>query len=135
DHAPDLGQLVHQVGLRVQAARGVDDDHVGAALAPAGDGVEGHGAGIRALGPLDDVHAGALAPALELLDGGGAERVGGADHDPAVERLAQVPGELADRRRLARAVDADDEDHGRIRTQVDLVVGVNGTGKTTTIGK
>ena len=40
----------------------------------------------------------------------------------AVERLAQVPGELADRGRLAGAVDADDEDHGRVGPQVDLVV-------------
>ena len=36
--------------------------------------------------------------------------------------LAQVPGELADRRRLAGAVDADDEDHGRLVAQVDAVV-------------
>ena len=73
-------------------------------------------------GPLTTSHAGALAPALELLDGGGAERVGGADHDLLAERLAQVPGELADRGRLAGAVDADDEDHGRVGAQVDRVV-------------
>ena len=62
DHAADLGQLLHQVRLRVQAAGGVDDDHVGAALAAAGDRVEGDRAGIGALGALDDVDAGALAP-------------------------------------------------------------------------
>ena len=38
------------------------------------------------------------------------------------ELVAQVPGELADRRRLAGAVDADDEDHRRVGPQVDLVV-------------
>ena len=35
--------------------------------------------------------------------------------------LAQMPGELADRRRLARAVDADGEDHRRLGAQVDPV--------------
>ena len=73
-------------------------------------------------GPLTKSHAGALGPALELLDRGGAERVGGADQDLLAERLAQVPGELADRRRLAGAVDADDEDHGRVGAEVDVVV-------------
>ena len=38
------------------------------------------------------------------------------------ERVLEVPGELADRRRLAGAVDADDEDHRRVGPQVDLVV-------------
>jgi hypothetical protein len=122
DHAPDLGELLHQVVLRVQAAGGVDDHHVGAALASAGDGVEGHGTGVRPLGALDEIDVGALGPALELLDGGGAERVGRADHDLLAERVAQVPGELADRRRLAGAVDADDEDDRRLVADVDRVV-------------
>ena len=108
--------------LRVQAAGGVDDHDVGAALAAAGDGVEGDRAGIGALGALDELDVGALGPALELLDGGGAERVGGADDDLLAERVAQVPGELADRGRLAGAVDADDEDHRRIGADVDRVV-------------
>ena len=66
-------------------------------------------------GPLTTSTPARSRPALELLDGGGAERVGRADHDLLAERVAQVPGELADRRRLAGAVDADDEDHGRAR--------------------
>ena len=41
---------------------GVDDADVGAALAGAGDGVEGDGAGVGALGALDELDAGALAP-------------------------------------------------------------------------
>ena len=49
DHAADLGQLGHQVVLRVQAPGGVDDHHVGAALAAAGDRVEGDRAGVGAL--------------------------------------------------------------------------------------
>ena len=64
----------------------------------------------------DEVGARPLGPDLELLLGRGAERVAGADeHRAAV--LAQLLGELADGRRLARAVDADDEDHGRLRAE------------------
>ena len=73
-------------------------------------------------GPLTTSTPGALAPALELLDGGGAERVRRADHDRRPSVLRRCHGELADRRRLAGAVDADDEDHGRVGAQVDLVV-------------
>ena len=50
----------------------------------------------------------ALGPDPQLVDGGGAERVGGGEHDaPAVGALAR--GELADGRGLAGPVDADDE--------------------------
>ncbi len=51
-----------------------------------------------------------LDNALELLLRGGAKGVSGAEHDRA-PMLAQAVRELADRRRLAGAVDADDEDH------------------------
>ena len=81
----------------------VDDHDVGAALAAAGDRVERDGAGVRALRPLDQLDAGTLGPALELL----AE--------------------------LART--GDDKIDLRPEPTVILVVGVNGTGKTTSIGK
>ena len=87
DHPADLAQLVHEVVLGVQAAGGVHDHDVGAALAAAGDGIEGHRPGVGPLRALDHVDAGPLAPALELLDGGGPERVGGADHDLLAERV------------------------------------------------
>ena len=50
-----------------------------------------------------------LAPGLELVGGGGAEGVGGAEDD-ALAVADQHAGDLADRRRLAGAVDADHED-------------------------
>src|SRR5205085_9173004 len=57
----------------------------------------------------DEAGAGAPGPDLELLLGGGAEGVGGADrHRSPV--LAELLRELADRRRLAGPVHADDED-------------------------
>src|SRR5436190_11016867 len=46
DHAPDLGQLGHQLVLGVQAPRRVDDHDVDAELAAALDRVERDGAGI-----------------------------------------------------------------------------------------
>ena len=86
---------------------GVDQHDVALARLAGGDRVEHDrrriGAGPRA----DDVDAGARRPDLELLDGRGAKRVGGANQ----RRLARVldqPRELADGRRLAGAVDADD---------------------------
>ncbi len=75
-------------------------------------------AGSAPAGGADEVGPGALRPDLELLLGGRAERVGGAQQDGAVV-LAQLLRELADRRRLARAVDADDEDHGRLLAEVE----------------
>ena len=50
----------------------------------------------------------------QLLDGRGAERVGGGEEDLRAAGLEALR-ELGDRRRLARAVDADDEDDGRHR--------------------
>ena len=117
-------ELGHQVVLGVQAPGGVDDHDVGALLAPAADRLERDRAGVALGRARDDLAAGAPRPLLELLDGGGAERVGGAEHDAQALVLRQVPGELADRRRLAGPVDAGDHDHGRRMAQVDAAVAV-----------
>ena len=73
------------------------------------DRVEGDAGRVAALGATDHLDADPLAPGRELLDGGGAERVGRAEHDVLVLG-DQDPGELADGRGLAGAVDADDQD-------------------------
>ena len=62
----------------------------------------------------DDGRADALAPDRQLLDRGGAEGIAGREQD-AVICFLQPLAELADGRRLARAVDADDQDHVRTR--------------------
>ena len=54
-----------------------------------------------------------VRPDLELLDGSRAKRVGGANERRLALALQQVR-ELADRRRLAGAVDADDQRHLRM---------------------
>ncbi len=122
DDAADLGQLGHQVGLGVQPAGGVDDHDVGAVLAAAGDGVERHRARIGALGAAHELAAGALATSAGAARRPPRGRCRRPPPAPSAERLLQVPGELADRRRLARPVDAHDQDHGRLGAQVDVVV-------------
>src|SRR3954453_14577331 len=119
DHAADLRELGHERILRVQAPGGVDDDHVGAPLPALADRLERDRPGVRALGAGDDLAAGALRPAGELLDRRGAERVGRAEHDRLAELALEVPCQLADRRRLARPIDAGEHDHGRLVRQVD----------------
>ena len=78
------------------------------------DAVEDDPGRIAAFLAGDDRRADAVSPDLQLLDRGGAEGVAGGEED-AVILFLQPVGELADRRRLARAVDADDEDHVRAR--------------------
>ena len=80
------------------------------------DGVERHRGRVGARALAHDRHAGPLAPALELLDRRGAEGVAGGEQDLA-PLLAQAPGELPAGRRLAGAVHADHEHHGRPRVE------------------
>jgi hypothetical protein len=69
-------------------------------------------AGVAAFLAGDHRRADPVAPDLQLLDRGGAEGVAGGEQH-AIILLLQPVGELADRRRLARAVDADHQDHVR----------------------
>ena len=62
DDVADLGQLAHQVVLRVQPAGGVDDQHVDAARLGGLAGVVGDGGGVGADLVLDDLDADALGP-------------------------------------------------------------------------
>ena len=61
---------------------------------------------------------GALAPDLELIDGGGAKGVAGRQHHLAAFG-AEFRRELADGRGLAGAVDADNQDHERLVRRID----------------
>ena len=116
DHAAHLGELLHEVRLRVEAAGGVDDDDVAAARRRRVERVVRDGGRVAAALGADEVRARALRPDLELLLRRGAVRVGRGDEDGAAV-LGELRGELADRRRLAGAVDADDEDHGGRRAR------------------
>ena len=97
---------------------GVDDDDV-AAVAPCTlDRVVRHRGRVSPTLAFDELGARTLGPDSELLLRGGAERVGRGD-DHGVPVLAEPVRELADRRRLAGAVDADDEDDARLAREID----------------
>src|SRR5207237_5804126 len=76
-----LLKLGHQVRLVVKSARGVNDEHVGAARLRGAQRVEEDSRGVCALLLLNERDAGALGPDGELVGGGGAEGVGGADEN------------------------------------------------------
>ena len=95
DDSPDLGQLVHQLLLVLEPARGVDEHRVEAARLGGGDRVERDGARIGAGALRDDRHPELLAPDPELLDRGGAERVGRGQRQRAVPRRAAGAASLA----------------------------------------
>src|ERR687887_1909402 len=118
DHAAHLRELVHQVRLRVQAAGRVDDHDVAAVRLRDVDRFVRDRGGVGAALRADEVGAGAVGPDLELLLSRGAEGVRRADDDRAAV-LGQAEGELPDRRRLAGAVDADDEEDGGVRGDVE----------------
>jgi hypothetical protein len=93
-----------------QAARGIDNQHVDALGRRLFDAVEHDPGRVAAFLAGDHRSIDALAPDPELLDRGGAERIAGGEQHAIILFLQPMP-ELADRRRLARAIDADDEDH------------------------
>ena len=113
DDPLDLAELVHQAGLVLQPAGGVDEHGVDAAVDACLHGVERDARRVAALGAAHDLDADPLAPGGQLVDGGGAEGVGGTEHDGAVLG-DQDPGQLADGGGLAGAVDADHEDDARL---------------------
>ncbi len=97
----------------MEAAGGVDDEYLRVAGLGGGAGVVECGGGVAALLGLDDLDVGALGPDFELLDGGGAEGVGGAEEDGSgwsIFSAGEVGGELAGGGGFAGAVDADHHD-------------------------
>ena len=115
--AAHLVELFHEVGFGVEAAGGVDDEDLGPAGFGGGAGVVEGGRGVATLLGFDDLDAGALGPDFELLDGGGAEGVGGAEQHATVLG-GEVRGELARGGGFAGAVDPDHHDDFRARLRV-----------------
>jgi hypothetical protein len=122
DHALDLGQLRHEIRLRVEPAGGVHDQD----LRPAGlrglHGIEGHRRRIRPGALAHHRHADPFAPALELVDRRGPKRVARTEKD-RMPLPAEPPGELPAGRRLPGAVDADDQHDRGPRVEIERRTG------------
>ena len=88
------------------------------ALSRRGDRIESETGGVGPGLARHEHSAGAVGPDFELLDGRGAERVAGGKHHAAA-LIAQSRRKLADRCRLARTVDASDQDDERPFRRID----------------
>src|SRR5580658_3316502 len=75
DDAAHLSELFHQIGLGLQASRGIDENGAGLARNRRRDRIESDRRRIGALLLLDDFRARAIAPDLQLLDVGGAKSI------------------------------------------------------------
>ena len=80
---------------------GVDEHQVGAAARGGAHGVEHDRARVGALLAPDELGADATGPVAQLLGGGGAERVGGGQHE-LVAVVGLALRDLGDGRGLAR---------------------------------
>src|SRR5229473_1825963 len=109
--AVELGQLVHEVGLGVQAPRRVHQQHVHITRRGCLHRVEDHRGRVGARDLVDDVHLDPAAPLLELLDSRRAKGVGGGDQHPLTVGL-EPSRHLRGAGGLARPVDAQHEDDG-----------------------
>src|SRR3954465_7742569 len=113
DRPADVDEPLHELGVDVQAAGGVDDQdvlavHLRLVERPARD------VDRRAVGALlVDVGAARGTELHELVDGRRAVDVARRHRDRRAVLGLQVAGELGARGRLARALEAGHEDHGR----------------------
>ena len=117
DDLAQLAQLVHQVLLIVQPAGGIHQHHIHAPRLGSLQRIKQHRTGIGALVLTHNVHTGALGPDLQLVGGGGAEGIAGAQQH-LLALLAELMGHLADGGGLAHAVDADEQHHGGLGADV-----------------
>jgi hypothetical protein len=107
-----LFEFGHQIRFVVEASGGVNDEHIGVARFGGLERVEEDCRRVGALFLLDKRDARSFSPDSELVGGGGAEGVGGADQNVVAFGLDALR-EFADGCRLAHSVDADDHHHVR----------------------
>ena len=113
DDSADLGELLHEVHLGVQAAGRIDENDIGLASNRRVDAVEDDRAGVGPRLMLDDLDSAAVGPDLELFDRGGAESIRRGEHRLSASRR-RTRCELGGGRRLSRPVDAHHEDDPRL---------------------
>ncbi len=119
EHAHDLLEFVHQLGLVLQPAGGVDQQNVAAIRLRGRQGIERQSRRIRAMGARDHRRAGAFTPDLQLLDRSRTKGIAGGQHHLAAF-VGELGGELADGGGLAGAVDPDHENDERLLRAIDL---------------
>ncbi len=106
----DLLELLHEVGFGVEAASGVYEDDVTAAVLGSLDGVEDDGCGIAATFPFHKLYFSFFSPFLELFGGSGSKGICSSHED--LFPFGGVPlGQLGDGGGLAVAIGADNKDH------------------------
>src|SRR3990170_3233281 len=108
-HPNDLGELGHELGFVLEAPGGVDEEHVRGFRAGALERFIGDPCrvGPHLLG--DDLDAHTPTPHFELIDGRGAEGIGGGEHDAQTLAL-ELMRHLGRGGGLAGAVHADHEE-------------------------
>ena len=107
-----LAQFLHQVGLGVQPAGGVDDQDIGATRLAGLIGVKGDCAGVTTGFVPYNIYADLPAQDFQLLGGSGPESVRRAQDD-FLSFLCEMMGQLGDAGGLAHSVDAHHQYHIR----------------------
>lgn len=107
--AADFAELLHEIVAGVKAAGGVADEEIGFVAESALHGLVADGGGVGAVWAEVDGDFEPGSPEAELLDGGGAEGVGGGEEDGVFAGL-EKGGEFGGGGGFACAVDAGEED-------------------------
>ena len=107
-----FAELRHQIAFRVQPAGGIAEKKIDLTFRGGLIRLITKRRGIGVVLTANHFHAEALGPNSKLLDGGGAKCVGGGEQH-ATSILPQIVGEFRGRCRLARTVDANDQDDFR----------------------
>ena len=109
-YADNFGQLVHQIGLVVQAPGGIDSEHIAALCLGTRQGVVSETSRIATGLSGNHRHAGTLTPDTELLYRRGAEGIARRQHN-LVARCLPPSGQLTDSCGLTGTVNADRQHH------------------------
>lgn len=113
DGAADFSKLFHEVVAGVDAAGGVTDEKIGLFFDGTFVGIEADGRWVGLCLSGDDGDVEAVTPALELLDGGGAECIGGGE-EYGVALVFQPHAKLGGRGGFTSAIDTDDKNNSRL---------------------
>ena len=112
-HILDLGQLVHQIDLVMQATGGIDNHHIRPVRLCRTQRVKCHRSRVGTHLLLHDRHSYPFAPNHQLLYSCGAERIG-CSQIHIFTGLLELISQFADRGRLAYPVHAYDHDDIRL---------------------